>query len=120
MDLANPTSAMGWAHGERCSLADRGPADSVLALGLIHHLTLSNQVPFALSAEFFARIGRSLIIEFVPRTDSQVVSMLSRMPKADLGYTQETFEAAFAERFHVLESEPIVNTERRLYRMRRR
>ena len=86
MDLANPTAAMGWAHQERGSLADRGPADTLLALGLIHHLTLSNHVPFAMTAEFFARIGRRLVIEFVPPTDSQVVAMLSRMPKAAAGY----------------------------------
>ena len=117
MDLSNPSGAMGWAHEERHSLADRGPADLVLALGLIHHLTLSNHVPFAMTAEFFARIGRALVIEFVPPTDSQVVGMLSRMPKAEEGYTQLAFETAYRRRFEVLESQAIAGTERTLYRM---
>jgi len=120
MDLANPTGAMGWAHEERSSLAGRGPADVVLALGLIHHLTLSNHVPFAMTADYLARIGRTLIVEFVPPTDSQVVGMLSRMPKAEAGYSVDRFEQAYRERFRILESESIPGTERRLYRMESR
>jgi ribosomal protein L11 methylase PrmA len=120
MDLSNPSSAMGWAHQERGSLADRGPADLVLALGLIHHLTLSNHVPFGMTAEFFARIGRRLVIEFVPQTDSQVVAMFSRMPKAADGYSQAAFEEAYRCHFDIAASAPIAGTERRLYEMHRR
>ena len=120
MDLANPSPAMGWAHQERGSLIDRGPADLVLALGLIHHLTLSNHVPFAMTAEFFARIGQRLVIEFVPQTDSQVVGMLSRMPKAADGYAQEAFERAYRCHFDILSSTPITGTDRHLYHMSRR
>jgi hypothetical protein len=120
MDLANPTGALGWAHDERLSLASRGPADVVLALGLIHHLSLSNHVPFGMTADFLARIGRTLIIEFVPRTDSQVAAMLSRMPTADDRYTLEAFERAYQERFVILDAEPIPGSDRRLYRMHSR
>ena len=49
-------------------------------------------------AEFFRRAGRALIVEFVPRTDSQVAAMLSRMPALGPRYTQEAFEQAFATR----------------------
>lgn len=120
MDLANPTGALGWAHEERMSLASRGPADLVLALGLIHHLSLSNQVPFGMTADFFASVGRTLVIEFVPRTDSQVAAMLSRMPTADERYTLDAFERAYAERFVILDAQPIPRSDRRLYRMRAR
>jgi len=120
MGLSNPSGAMGWAHEERSSLAERGPADLVLALGLIHHLTLSNHVPFAMTADYFARIGRTIVIELVPPTDSQVIGMLSRMPTAEDGYTQDAFEAAYRARFEVMASEAIAGTERRLYRLRPR
>jgi hypothetical protein len=118
MDLANPTGPMGWSHGERMSLIDRGPADLVLALGLIHHLSLANHVPFGMAAEFFHRAGRSLLIEFVPRTDSQVAGMLSRMPRHDERYSQDAFEAAFSTHFDTVEVTPIRESERRLYLMR--
>lgn len=120
IDLANPSSAMGWAHRERASLEERGPADVVLALGLLHHVTIANHVPFPLSADFFARLGRSLIIEFVPRGDSQVDAMLARMPKAADGFTREAFEAAYGARYVFEGAEPIAGSARVLYRMRRR
>jgi hypothetical protein len=118
MDLANPTGRMGWNHEERLSLADRGPADLVLALGLIHHLTLANQVPFVMSAQFLAGIARTLVIEFVPRTDSQVQGMLSRMPRLDERYSLEGFEEAFAQHFTVADMVPVTESERRIYLMR--
>lgn len=118
MDLSNPSSAMGWAHRERASLEERGPADVVLALGLLHHVTIANHVPFELSADFFARLARTLIIEFVPRGDSQVDAMLSRMPKASDGFTREAFESAYAKRFEIADVEPIAGSARILYRMR--
>ena len=70
--------------------------------------------------DFLARIGRTLIIEFVPRTDSQVAAMLSRMPTADDRYTLEAFERAYQERFVILDAEPIPGSDRRLYRMHSR
>lgn len=121
MDLTNPTGPMGWAHEERSSLAERGPADLVLALGLIHHLTIANHLPFSRTAAFLARLARTLVIEFVPVNDSQVETMLSRMPATSAtDYTAGAFEAAFRDRFDIVESEPIAGSERRLYRMRRR
>ena len=72
MDLTNPSTALGWAHQERMSLIGRGPCDTTLALALIHHLAISNNVPLPRIADFFARLGRALIIEFVPKSDTQV------------------------------------------------
>ena len=120
VDLANPSGPMGWNHEERQSLLDRGPADLVMALGLVHHLSLTNQVPFDMVAEFFRRAGRALIVEFVPRTDSQAAAMLSRMPVLGPRYTQEAFEQAFATRFETIDTALIAGSDRRLYLMQAR
>ena len=45
LDLSNPSPAIGWAHSERFSVAERGPGDVVLALALVHHLAIANNVP---------------------------------------------------------------------------
>lgn len=120
MDLTNPSGAIGWDHVERLSLVERGPADLVLALGLIHHLTLANQVPLALAARFFQRIGRALVIEFVPSTDSQAASMLSRMPRAGAAYSREAFEHEFGRFFTIVDATSIPDSERRIYLMHNR
>lgn len=46
-DLTNPSPVMGWAHEERASLVQRGPADWVLALAILQHLAIGNNVPLA-------------------------------------------------------------------------
>jgi hypothetical protein len=119
MDLANPSGGIGWDHGERLSLTDRGPADLVLALGLVHHLRITNQVPFTMVAESFKRFGRTLVVEFPAPADSQVRDMLARVPALADGYTRDAFESAFEGHFQIEASHQIANSERRLYLMRR-
>ena len=77
MDLTNPSPALGWAHIERRSLADRANADVLVALALVHHLAIGNNVPLGQISSFFARLGRQLIIEFVPKSDPRVQQMLA-------------------------------------------
>jgi hypothetical protein len=120
LDLTNPSPSLGWHLRERPSLIDRGPADVVLALALIHHLAIGNNVPLSRVAEFLASVGRHLVIEFVPKSDSQVRRLLVVREDVFPGYTREGFEAAFARDFETQAVAPIVGTERTLYLMHRR
>ena len=120
MDLTNPSPALGWSHGERESLLDRGPANTVIALALIHHLAISNNVPLDRLAGFFAAAGGYLIIEFVPKSDSQVKRLLATREDVFPSYHQEGFEAAFGIDFDIIEKKDIESSERTLYLMRRK
>ncbi len=120
MDLTNPSPGLGWANAERESLEGRGPADLVLALALVHHLAISNNLPLLLVADYFARLGRELIVEFVPKYDSQVQRLLATREDIFPGYTQAGFEVAFETRFEIRERRPVAGSERTLYRMSRR
>ena len=84
LDLTNPSPAIGWHHSERDSVCDRGPVDLAFALALIHHLAISNNVPLARVADFFVDICKALIIEFVPKRDSQVRRLLAS--RADIRF----------------------------------
>ena len=128
LDLTNPTSRLGWAGAERMSLADRGPADLILALALIHHLAIANNVPLGDVAKFMGDLGRHLIIEFVPKSDPQVQRLLRSREDIFDHYTQHDFEAAF-QRYFAIEDQQVVHTAdqanrdapapRVIYRMRR-
>ncbi|HJR42510.1 MAG TPA: hypothetical protein VJ812_10455 [Gemmatimonadaceae bacterium] len=120
LDLTNPTPAQGWAHRERLSLEDRGPADAVLALALVHHLAIANNVPLDSVARYFARLGRALIIEFVPKEDVQVQRLLRNREDVMPDYTREGFERSFERHFALLESKPVQDSPRTLYLMVRR
>jgi hypothetical protein len=119
MDLANPDPAQGWAHEERESLEEGGPADALLALALIHHLAISNNVPLASVAAFFSRLAPSLVIEFVPKTDPQVERLLVSRRDIFTEYDQSSFEREFGLYYRIVESVPVGQTGRTLYRMTR-
>jgi len=119
LDLTNPSPSIGWAHKERLSLEERGPADLILALALIHHLTISNNVPFSLIADFFAKIGNHAIVEFVPRDDSQVKKLLATREDLFSFYTQEHFEESFSRYFNIKKQELVPGTKRTIYLMKK-
>jgi len=120
LDLTNPSPSLGWANRERDSLAGRGPADVVLALALIHHLAISSNVPFDRLSDFLAELGKWLIVEFVPKADSQVQKLLKSREDIFIEYQREAFERILAKRYIIRKSWQIRTSERWLYLMERR
>jgi ribosomal protein L11 methylase PrmA len=118
LDLTNPSPALGWENRERDSLLARGPAGTVLALALVHHLAIGNNVPLGRIAEFFARCGGRLIVEFIPKEDSQVRRLLATRRDIFSDYTREGFEAAFRQVYRVEQAVPIPESARILYLMK--
>ncbi len=119
MDLTNPSPAIGWNNTERSSIKQRGPVDCAMALALLHHLAISNNLPFDHIARFFAGICKWLIIEFVPKDDSQVLRLLRTREDIFTDYHAEAFENSFATYFGIEKSEPIADSKRTLYLMKR-
>lgn len=115
IDLTNPSPALGWAHQERMSLRERGPADVALALALVHHLALGNNVPLPRLAESLRHGCRWLIIEFVPKSDPQARRLLVSRKDVFPEYHLRGFEAAFEEFFVTRQKVPVAGTERTLY-----
>ncbi|TAK12981.1 MAG: SAM-dependent methyltransferase [Anaerolineae bacterium] len=120
LDLTNPSPSLGWANAERDALATRGPAGALLALALVHHLAIGNNLPLGHIATFFASLAPVLIIEFVPKEDSQVQRLLASREDIFPDYTQAGFEAAFSSVYHIRANHPVQGTPRRIYRMERR
>lgn len=119
-DVTNPPPAMGFANRERPALFERSRPDLVIALALIHHLAISNNLPLDYVAGFLADHAPALIIEFVPKSDSQVQRLLANRPDIFPDYNREGFEAAFGRWFVVERADVIPGTERLLFLMRRR
>jgi hypothetical protein len=119
IDLTNPSPGIGWENTERMSLKERGPADAVLALALVHHLAISNNIPLSKIAGFLNDISRRLIIEFVPKADSQVQRLLATREDIFPDYTRQAFEEEFRHYFTVYDSVDIQESQRTLYLMRR-
>lgn len=117
LDLTNPSPSLGWANQERDSWQNRGPADTLMALALVHHLAISNNLPFDKIASYFSSLGHNLIIEFVPKSDSKVEKLLSTREDIFSEYDQSHFEEAFSRYFNIQDTKNIKDSKRVLYLM---
>ena len=119
-DVLAPTPAVGWANEERASLSDRGPADLVLALALVHHLAISGRVPFERITDWFARLGRHVIAEIPEPNDPMVRHLMvdNASPAHQMG--KDAFRAASAPYFEILAERELPGLPRTLFLMRRR
>lgn len=115
VDLSAPAPAIGWANEERQSFSQRGPADVALALALIHHLAIGNNVPLQSVAQYMQKIAKHLIIEFVPKEDSQVEELLRMRVDVFPDYTLDGFEQAFGNYFNILKKTQLGDSARVLY-----
>lgn len=119
-DVTNPAPAIGFANSERPALFARLKPDQILALALIHHLAITNNLPLGYIARFLARHTPSLVIEFVPKSDSQVVRLLASREDIFPDYTEQGFLSAFSDAFDVVQRHTIPQSERILFLMARR
>lgn len=114
-DLANPSPSQGWHQNERSGLAERGAADAALALALVHHLAIGNNIPLDGIVSWFARLASRILVEFVPRTDPMVQLMLATRADIFAGYSVEAFRAALSAHGRVVAEIPIPGSGRILF-----
>jgi hypothetical protein len=118
MDFSNPSPSLGFDLRERTSFIERSRGDLVLALALIHHLRITANAPFEMIARFLARLGRQLLIEFVPKHDIKAQVLLQSRPDTFQDYTENGFRTSFERHFEFQDSFPIADTARTLYLLR--
>ncbi len=115
IDLTNPSPALGWNNTERSSFRDRAQSDLVLALALVHHLAISNNVPLRQIAAYFRELAPALIVEFVPKSDSQTQKLLANRKDVFPDYTEAGFGQAFGEYFTLEKKSMVRDSQRTMY-----
>lgn len=118
LDLTNPSPAIGVNCCERKSLNDRGKVKCVMALALIHHISISNNVSFENVANWFSKLGEYLVIEFVPKEDSQVEKLLRTRDDIFDTYDKNNFEECFSKYYKILMKKNIKESKRIIYLMK--
>lgn len=125
-DVLQPAPGIGFNNTERSSLMERLAVyapDVTMALALIHHITLSGNVPFEKSASFFASFSKNLIIEFPTRDDSWAQSLLVRKREFinhfDF-YNEAEFEKGYSKYFDIVKKQTISGTKRILYFLKKK
>ena len=117
-NLTDPSPGLGWRHRERQTLEKRSRPDLILALALVHHLSIGRNVPLLDLVEWFASFEADLVIEFVAPEDAMVEQLLRNRDELDFGYTQGRFEACVANHFVIAETEVLQSGTRTIYYLR--
>ncbi|HEX5613184.1 MAG TPA: hypothetical protein VFX67_11050, partial [Burkholderiales bacterium] len=115
LDATNPSPSQGWAQLERKGLEQRGPADALLALALVHHLAIARNVPLAYVVDWLTGLARSGVIEFVQKTDPMVRELLRFRQDIFEDYSEERFAQALRERARICKVERVSESGRTLY-----
>jgi SAM-dependent methyltransferase len=119
-DISNPSPGIGFGNRERLPLEERSRPDLIMALALVHHLVIARNIPFGQLARYFAARSEYLIIEYVPKSDSQVQRLLLNRKDVFDDYSEAGFRSAYSLHFDVIDERPIPSSQRTLFLMRRK
>ena len=123
VNLTRPTPSTGWLNSECSSFLERarGSFDVVLMLAVIHHMLVTERIPLSqiigLAAEITTKL---LIIEYVPPDDPMFRRITRGRDHLHEDLTQRSFERACAKHFETLKAEPLGDSGRWLYLLRKR
>lgn len=113
IDLLCPSPAIGWANLERKSFLDRiGDNNIILALALIHHIAITSNIPFQKLVECFQSFGKYVILEFVPKNDENVISMLINRKDIFPNYSINCFNSSMNSYYKLIKSLSIRDSNR--------
>jgi SAM-dependent methyltransferase len=116
LDLADPSPGLGWRNAERAPFAERGSPDLVLCLALVHHLSISRNVPLREVVDWLHSLGGEVVVEFPDRGDPMVQRLLAaKRSGAHPDYDSEIFDGLLRERFEVLDCVEVPSGMRVLY-----
>jgi hypothetical protein len=120
LDLFNPSPSIGWGNEERNSFVYRGKFEVIIALALIHHLAISNNVPLKKIINLLQSLVTDyLIIEFVPKSDSQVEHLLATREDIFPDYHEQGFELVLQGCFTIINKDKVPHSNRTLYCLKR-
>ena len=120
-NLVDPSPGLGWRGAERRPLERRGKPGLVLALALVHHLSITGNVPLAELLDWFASLGAPLVIEFPTREDPMVERLLAAKAEGlHTDFELGEFERLMGDRFEVERREELPSGTRVLFSARPR
>jgi hypothetical protein len=120
MNLTDPSPGLGWRGLERKPLAERGRPELVLALALLHHVSITGNVPVRQFVDWLASLGAQVVIEFMTREDPMVKRLLAAKRVDHEDYDRAFFEQCAGEAFEIERSEELPSGTRILYSLRPR
>jgi hypothetical protein len=120
MNLTDPSPALGWRGLERKAWTDRGKPELILALALLHHVSITGNVPVRQFVDWLASLESHIVIEFMTREDPMVKRLLAAKRVEHEDYEQGFFERCVHEAFEVERTQELPSGTRILYSLKPR
>ena len=115
-DIANPSPAQGWRHGERKALEQRlEQQDGLFCFALIHHLIIGRNIPMDELIDWICALAQTGLIEFIPKTDPMAQSLLMHRKDIFRDYTRKNFERILSNSCDQIITHKIRHTDRIIY-----
>ena len=114
-DLVNPSPSLGWNLKERTPLEFRlKNVDGLICLALIHHLVISKNIPLPNVINYISKLSKYAVIEFVPKEDEMVKSLLQNREDIFFDYNEVNFINNIKKNFELLSVQNIPESYRKL------
>jgi hypothetical protein len=120
MNLTDPSPGLGWRGLERKSWTERGKPELILALALLHHVSITGNVPVRQFVDWLASLGSHVVIEFMTREDPMVKRLLAAKRIEHEDYERGFFEQCVGEAFEIERTQELPSGTRILYSLRPR
>jgi SAM-dependent methyltransferase len=118
LDIARPTPAIGWENREVASFLDRaaGRFDCVLALGLLHHLLVSERASLPMLAALLDRLDpKQIILEWVDPKDPRFRQLAGLNADLYRNLDAKAMEAQLGQKFRLIAKSPLPSAARVMY-----
>jgi hypothetical protein len=116
LDIIDASPGLGWRGRERRRLEERGAPDLVLCLALLHHVSITGNVPVSEYVDWLRSLESEVVIEFVRREDPMVKQLLAaKREETHPDYDEAFFERCLGEAFTVQRREELPSGTRVLY-----
>lgn len=123
LDIGRPTPAVGWMNQEVDSFMVRaaGKFDCIMALGLVHHLLVSERASLPMILEFFLSLApRFLVLEWIEPQDRRFAEIAGINEALYSSMSIDSFESIFSEKYTIEKKQPLVAGNRTLYLLERK
>ena len=114
LDALNPTPNQGWMEHERGGLQSRAKADGVLALAFVHHLAIARNVPLEQVLDWIMGLAPKGVIEFVPKEDPMVQTLLRLREDIFPNYTEKNFRECISRHARIVKTQVVSKSGRLL------
>lgn len=120
IDITNPSSNCGWFENERESFKERFNFDLMLNFAVMHHIIIGKNIPIDSYIEYLCSISKNIILEFIPKNDEAIKTMLLNREDIFKDYNEENLKSIFKiNGLKIIKEKNVTKSGRKLFYLKK-